>query len=236
MTQARSEKAPETITGPEAFAARFDVSRETIRKLVRYESLLRRWQARVNLVAPSTLDAVWHRHFADSAQLLALAPDAGTWLDLGAGAGFPGIVIAIMLPPDRQGRVQVVESNARKCAFMAEVVRETGCPVDIHQARIESLAAAGALAAPGVVTARALAPLDRLLDLATPFFGPETRGLFPKGAEAETELTRARTAWDFEARLHPSLTYGAGRIVELRAPVRRHREETGNVETRDGTR
>lgn len=236
MTRARSGKALETIAGPEAFAARFDVSCETIRKLERYESLLRRWQERVNLVAPSTLDAVWQRHFTDSAQLLALAPDVTTWLDLGAGAGFPGIVIAIMLPPDRQGRVQVVESNARKCAFMAEVVREAGCPVDIQHGRIESLAAAGALAAPGAVTARALAPLDRLLGLAAPFFGPETRGLFPKGAEAETELAEARETWDFAAKLHPSLTDGAGRIIELHAPVRRRREETGNVETRDGTR
>ena len=144
MTQDRQQPpAVGIIRGPEDFAAAFDVSRETIARLATYEALLRQWQKAVNLVAPSTLDAVWHRHFADSAQLLSLAPTARTWVDLGSGAGFPGLVVAILLasspsphassawgegigaePP--AARVTLIESNARKCAFLREVVRQTG--------------------------------------------------------------------------------------------------------------
>src|SRR5215207_1978754 len=98
MSKARQQpRGPDLIRGPEDFAAAFDVSRETIARLATYEALLRQWQKAVNLVAPSTLDAIWHRHFADSAQLLPLAPTARTWVDLGSGAGFPGLVVAVLL-------------------------------------------------------------------------------------------------------------------------------------------
>ena len=132
---------PIPIGGQDDFAAAFNVSRETIARLETYEALLRQWQKAVNLVAPSTLDAIWHRHFADSAQLLPLAPGARTWVDLGSGAGFPGLVVAILLadrvthphprplPAEGEGaaaptHVTLIESNARKCAFLREVVRK----------------------------------------------------------------------------------------------------------------
>src|SRR5262245_36477213 len=127
------------ILGPTQFAATFHVSRETLAHLASYEGLLRQWQSAVNLVAPSTLDAIWHRHFADSAQLVALAPAARAWVDLGSGAGFPGLVVALLLADDegpavaalpehpgpqaKLARVTLIESNARKCAFLREVVR-----------------------------------------------------------------------------------------------------------------
>src|SRR5436190_21201457 len=133
------------IRGPEDFAAAVGASRETLDRLATYEQLLRQWQKTINLVAPSTLDAIWHRHFADSAQLLPLAPQAATWVDLGSGAGFPGLVLAILLangvrPSARNlvlaadgaegsdpttPRVTLIESNARKCAFLREVARQT---------------------------------------------------------------------------------------------------------------
>jgi len=209
------------INSPEAFADAFRVSRETVERLRLYEELLRRWQKAINLVAPSTLEQIWHRHFADSAQLLDFAPemagrtDAPVWLDLGSGAGFPGMVIAILLANHASARIHLVESHARKCAFLAEVARETGTPVEIHQTRIESLSAADRVIRPALVSARALAPLERLLELAAPFMGEETRGLFLKGREAEEEIRRAGRRFSFHHRLHPSRTDATGRIVEI---------------------
>jgi len=218
------------IDTPERFAARFDVSRETIERLKIYEALLKHWQKGTNLVAPKTLEHIWHRHFADSAQLLALAPGAATWLDLGAGAGFPGLVVAICLANREDVHVHIVESNARKCAFCHEVVRETGCSVEIHEARIESLGAGDKLIEADIVTARALAPLDRLFDLALPFFGADTMGLFLKGRRAGSELAGAKKRWDCEAQLHPSATDNEARIVQI-AGLRRRK--TGHVEATD---
>ncbi|MFQ5626609.1 MAG: 16S rRNA (guanine(527)-N(7))-methyltransferase RsmG [Methyloligellaceae bacterium] len=207
----------EPIDTPQRFASRFNVSRETIERLEIYEALLKQWQRRVNLVAPNTLAHVWQRHFADSAQLLAHAPDSSKWLDLGSGAGFPGLVIAICARNREDSHVHIVESNARKCAFCQEVVRETGCSVEIHQTRIESLGAKDRLIGAGIVTARALAPLDNLYKLASPFFGPGTAGLFLKGRRVSQELERAAESWDCEVRLHPSLTDARARIVEVSA-------------------
>ena len=116
-----------SIKDADDFARRFDVSRETIDKLLAYEALLRQWQKTINLVAPSTLDSIWSRHFADSAQLLAIAaPDAKRWIDLGSGAGFPGLVLAIMLAGRDGAKVTLVESDTRKAAFLGEVARRTG--------------------------------------------------------------------------------------------------------------
>ena len=218
------------IDTPERFAARFDVSRETIERLQIYEALLKHWQKGTNLVAPKTLDHIWHRHFADSAQLLELAPDSANWLDLGAGAGFPGLVIAICAANREDGRVHIVESNARKCAFCQEVVRETGCSVEIHQERIESLGAGDKLIGVDIVTARALAPLDRLFELASPFFGAGTTGLFLKGRRANQELEAAARRWACEAQLHPSATDTEARIVQI-AGLRRRKPD--NVEAAD---
>ena len=205
------------IRGPEDFAEVFKVPRETIHRLVRYADLLAHWQKTTNLIAPSSLPLLWSRHFADSAQIRELALDARLWLDLGSGAGFPGLVVAILQTGRPDFRMHLVESNRKKCAFLAEVARETKAPVDIHPMRIEELAESAQSLRPEVVSARALAPAPRLFELASPFFGPGTRGLFLKGREAETELEAARAGWDFDARLHPSLTSAGSHIVEMTA-------------------
>ena len=205
------------ISGPEDFAEVFKVPRETIHRLVRYADLLARWQKSTNLVASSTLPLLWSRHFADSAQIRDLAPNARLWLDLGSGAGFPGLVIAILQAGKPDFRMHLVESNRKKCAFLAEVARETKAPVDIHAMRIEELGESAQSLRPDVVSARALAPLPRLLELASPFFGPGTRGLFLKGREAQSEINAARADWDFSMRLHPSLTAADSHIVEITA-------------------
>jgi len=207
----------EPIDTPQRFASRFNVSRETIERLMVYEALLKQWQQGVNLVAPNTLAHIWQRHFADSAQLLAHAPQAAKWLDLGSGAGFPGLVIAICTANREDSHVHIVESNARKCAFCQEVVRETGCSVEIHQTRIESLSRADKVIGAEIVTARALAPLDNLYKLASHFFGPGTTGLFLKGRQVSQELEEAAKNWDSEVQLHPSLTDARARIVEVSA-------------------
>jgi 16S rRNA (guanine527-N7)-methyltransferase len=215
------------IGGPEDFAEVFKVPRETIHRLIRYADLLAYWQKSTNLVAPSTLALLWSRHFADSAQIRELAPETRLWLDLGSGAGFPGMIVAILQAGRPDFRMHLVESNRKKCAFLAEVARETEAPVDIHAMRIEALGESAQRLGPDVVSARALAPLPRLLDLASAFFGPRTRGLFLKGREAEAELEAARASFDFAARLHPSLTSADSHIVEVTALRPRAIEQAG---------
>jgi len=202
-----------TIDGPEAFAEVFKVPRETIHRLTRYVELLKHWQKSINLVGPSTLAHLWSRHFADSTQLRSLAHEPRLWLDLGSGAGFPGLVVAILETGRPDFRMHLVESNRKKTAFLAEVVRAVQAPVDIHAMRIEELAERAQSLRPDVVSARALAPLPRLFELASPFFGEGTRGLFLKGREAEAEIEAAGRRWDFATRLHPSLTAKDARIV-----------------------
>lgn len=215
------------IRNAQDFASAFDVSRETVDRLSLYADLLRHWQKTVNLVAPSTLDDIWHRHFADSAQILPLAqPHPGRWLDIGSGGGFPALVAAILsldpvfaAAPGTPARSFVlVESIAKKCAFLREVARQTGVAqvVDILSVRVETLPTRANLAPPAVISARALAALDKLLALSAPLFGPSTIGLFLKGQGAETEIAEARKAWDFEVDLVPSRTEPAGRIVVVR--------------------
>jgi 16S rRNA (guanine527-N7)-methyltransferase len=203
------------IGGSQEFAEAFKVPRETIHRLIRYAEILSDWQKRTNLVGPSALPALWPRHFADSAQLCSLALNARLWLDLGSGAGFPGLVVAIIQAGAPHFRMHLVESNRKKCAFLAEVARETRAPVDIHAMRIEELAECAQSLSPDVVSARALAPLPRLFELAAPFLGERTKGLFPKGREAETEIEAAREDWEFDFRLHPSLTAEDSHIVEV---------------------
>ena len=208
------------IAGPDDFVGAFGVSRETATRLETYAALLVQWQKTINLVASSTLPGLWHRHFADSAQLLALAPDARSWMDLGSGAGFPGLVIALLLA-ERGGpaTVTLVESDTRKAAFLAEVIRKTGIgaaiTVEIAKQRIETAATQGSLAKVDVVSARALAPLEPLLRLAERFLGPESLGLFLKGREAEAEIGDARKCFDFDCRLTPSRTDASGLIVAV---------------------
>jgi 16S rRNA (guanine527-N7)-methyltransferase len=204
------------IRDPEDFARVFDVSRETLQRLEIYQSLLQRWSQVQDLVAPGSMAELWHRHFADSAQLVRLAPTAKVWLDLGTGAGFPGLVIAILAASAPGIRVHLVESNARKCAFLKDVVRQTAAPVDIYPLRIEDMATQHRLPAIDVVTARALAPLADLLELAAPFFRSETAGLFLKGRTAADEVREAGKRWHFETALHESLTESEARIVAVR--------------------
>jgi 16S rRNA (guanine527-N7)-methyltransferase len=206
---------PVTTRGPDDFAEAFKVPRETIHRLSRYADLLAHWQKSTNLVAPSTLPSLWSRHFADSAQLRDLAPDARLWLDLGSGAGFPGLVIAILQAGKPNFRMHLVEASKKKCAFLAEVARETTAPVDIHCTRIEALAETRESLVPEVISARALAPLPRLFELAAPFFGARTRGLFPKGRETEAEIEEASRTWAFDVHLHPSLTARDGQVVDV---------------------
>lgn len=210
---------------PQAFAEAFKVPRETIHRLTRYGELLNHWQKSINLVSASTLPELWSRHFADSAQLSNLAPDAKTWLDLGSGAGFPGLVVAILQTGKPDFRMHLVESNQKKCAFLAEVVRTVKAPVDIHAMRIEALAEKDQILRPDVVSARALAPLPRLFELANPFFGEGTQGLFLKGRETEAEIEAARPGWAFDARLHPSLTAKDANLVEVTS-LRERTEES----------
>ncbi len=216
-----------TLDTPDRFAAHFNVSRETIERLVIYEALLKQWQKGTNLVAPKSLDAIWHRHFADSAQLMTIAPDATKWLDLGSGAGFPGLVIAICSANREDSLVHLVESNARKCAFCHEVVRETGCSVEIHCERIESLGTTARFDDVEYVTARALSPLNDLLALAAPFFSARTTGFFLKGRNAEQELSGAEENWMFEARLHPSVTDAEASIIQVNRLQRKGSEACG---------
>lgn len=205
------------ITGPKDFAEVFRVSRETTEKLEIYAAVLKQWQKTINLVAPSTLQQIWHRHFADSAQLLALAPAEGRWIDLGSGAGFPGLVLAILRAETSPNRSTLIESDTRKAAFLAEVGRKTGVAVDILPTRIEISPTRVKVDEVQCVTARALAPLPRLLGLVLPYYSPRTIGMFLKGREVVAEIEEARKTWDFSVDLKPSLTDPEGRVALIGA-------------------
>ncbi|MEJ2226625.1 MAG: 16S rRNA (guanine(527)-N(7))-methyltransferase RsmG [Alphaproteobacteria bacterium] len=204
------------ILGPKEFSTEFGVSCEVVEKLELYASLLKTWQKAVKLVAPSTLDDIWHRHFADSAQLLARSVTVNSWVDLGSGGGFPGLVIAIMLPNQENHTVRLIESNGRKCAFLHEVARQTSTAVAIHEGRIEEFAQGGQIGTVDAVTSRALAPLSRLLEFSRGFFAEDTVGLFLKGRDAEREIVVARQKWRFEYTNIGSRTSSEGRIIEVK--------------------
>jgi 16S rRNA (guanine527-N7)-methyltransferase len=198
----------------EGFKDAFDVSRETMDRLDIHVALLAKWNPRINLVSRETLAGVWHRHVADSAQLWRLRPShAQIWLDLGSGAGFPGLVIAAFASELPETRVRLVESDARKSAFLATVVREANLPAEVITARVEELDPQQA----DVVSARALAPLFTLLQMTTRHRRTDGIALFPKGRTVHKEIMEARGAWRFEPRVHPSLTDLAAGIVEVGA-------------------
>lgn len=192
------------------------VSRETHVRLKQYQALLEKWQAKINLISPTTVSDAWTRHFEDSAQVTAvLPPPAGKTLvlyDLGSGAGFPGLVLAIM----RQDiALTLVESDSKKCAFLQAVSRETGVSVRVDNRRIE--AAAGDLPAPDVVSARALASLSELLSLCTPWIAanPALILIFPKGSRAAEEIAEARKKWSFDLVETNSRTERGAKILTL---------------------
>jgi 16S rRNA (guanine527-N7)-methyltransferase len=200
------------------------VSRETSERLERLVELLLRWSAHTNLIARSTLPMVWTRHVADSLQLLPLAPDAKCWIDLGSGAGFPGLVIACALADTADAKVHLVESIGKKATFLREAAEQLQVPAVVHPVRIEDFGK-NLQFKPDVVTARALAPLDELLKLAQPLLRTGALGLFLKGQDVDAELTKASKSWNIEASLVPSKTNPESRIVAV-TKLRRRSEKS----------
>jgi len=204
-----------------AALALMPVSRETQARLEAYVDLLLQWQAVTNLVAPSTLPTLWSRHIADSLQLLDLAPNAKTFVDLGSGGGFPGIVLACALAERPGARIDLVERNAKKAAFLREALRITGGAGEVHHRDIVDYVDSR-IAPVDCVTARALAPLHQLLGFAEPLVRNGAKALFLKGQDVESELTEATKYWTIQSVLHPSRTGGDGCVVEVAGIVRRN--------------
>lgn len=203
----RPADAPPPMS-PAQFQAKFGVSRETLAKLEAYAAHLRKWNPAINLVSKTTLEDLWSRHLADSAQVFSLMPPgAQVLVDLGSGAGFPGLVLAIL----GVAEVHLVESDVRKAAFLREVARVTGAPVTVHPVRIEVADVPPA----DVVSARALAELTILLPWAHGLLKPGGTCLFPKGRTAEDELTAAANSWNMRVERFPSQTDMAGTILRI---------------------
>ena len=192
------------------------VSRETAARLDRFVALLIAWEEHTNLIARSTIPVIWTRHIADSLQLLALAPQAKVWADLGSGAGFPGLILACALAQSRGAEVHLVESVGKKAAFLREAVRVTGAPAIVHAMRIEDFVdkAPESIEA---VTARALAPLPKLLSLAYPLLKKGAVGLFLKGQDVGSELTAAAKYWKIQSDLVRSRTDQRAQILIAKA-------------------
>ncbi len=189
-----------------------DVSRETEARLERFIELLFKWNSHMNLVGAGEIQRLRQRHIADSLQLLDFIPTGATsFLDIGSGAGFPGLILAMALHEWPDARFTLIESNGKKCAFLREAARVTDIRVEVLNRRIESFR-------PGeikvdILTARALAPLDKLLGFVQPFLGINSRCLFLKGQYVDEELTRASKCWNITAQIHPSRTDPNGKIL-----------------------
>ncbi len=207
----------ETPLAPEGFAAVANVSRETLARLETHAALLVKYQKAVNLVGPDTLRDLWRRHFLDSAQLFPLLPEVRPLrvLDLGAGAGFPGLVLALLaVGAGHPIALDLVEADARKAAFLREVARQTGAAATIHNIRLEALEPF----AVDVITARAFAPLERLLTLAEPFLavpGAHPALLLLKGRTAGEELTRTAERWKMRVETIPSITEPGAVVLRI---------------------
>jgi 16S rRNA (guanine527-N7)-methyltransferase len=210
----------ETLPGLEGVRALLPVSRETYDRLATLVALVKKWQKAENLVAASTLDAIWTRHVADSAQLVALFPDIRHWLDLGSGGGFPGLVTAILLSGSHResGKVHLVESNARKCAFLRTAARETAAPAVIHHGRIEDVLAVWS-APVEAISARALASLPDLFRLAGRLISAECPAFFFKGVDYRNEIDEASQSWDSDLVIHQSRISEGSVILEVRRAV-----------------
>ena len=202
----------------ERFAETFDVSRETSKRLEIYASLIEKWNRTINLVAPSTLSEIWTRHFTDSAELFSLANQhKGRWVDMGSGGGFPGLVIAIVAAEKAPSlQVTCIESDLRKCEFMRTVCRATEVTVGILTRRIEDAPPQSA----DIISARALAPLSRLLPYAQRHLAPGGRAIFSKGRNWQSEIDEALASWRFSVENHPSLTDPESRILVIGDIVR----------------
>jgi len=197
--------------GPAAFQARTAATAAQMADLRAFAELLFTWNTRMNLVGPSASASFWERHAWDSAQLLDHAPSARTFADLGAGAGLPGLVLACLLKGQAGARVHLVESMAKRCRFLSAVVEALDLPAVVHNSRAEALALKV-----DVVTARACAPMVRLLGYAEPYLKLGAVGLFLKGQDVEAELNEAAKSWRFDANLSPSLSHPQGRVVTLK--------------------
>lgn len=194
------------VTDAESFAKAAQATPAQVADLTRFLALLTEGNAVMNLVGPATLPDFWNRHAWDSAQLLRLAPDARTWADLGAGAGFPGLVLAILGKGRAGFHVHLVESMAKRCRFLQSVVDELGLPATVHNDRAENLRLSV-----DVVTARACAPLRRLLGYAWPYLAAGAMGLFLKGQDVVEDMREAARYWEYEAESDER-----GRIVRVR--------------------
>lgn len=194
------------------------VSRETYEELQAFEELARKWTVKINLIAPSTIDDLWERHIVDSAQLWKLVPDnAQSWVDIGSGGGFPGIVLAIMAKEFRpQMAFTLIESDQRKCAFLRTAARELGLNVKVLSERVEKVAP---LQADGM-SARALAALDVLLGFADRHLNAQAVAIFPKGRAYEGEVEQARQSWQFSLEIFDSMTDPDARILRLERMTR----------------
>lgn len=192
----------------EVLAAGLAVPRETMERLDRFATLIREENQRQNLVSAGSLDQLWNRHILDSAQLMRFAPANGEWLDMGTGAGFPGVIVAMLYCG---GAVTLVEQRRRRAEFLEHVLAELGLTggARVLRAKIETIASSSF----ATISARAFAPLNQLLALGERFAALETRWLLPKGRNAETELAAARSSWQGDFRLDPSLTDPDARIL-----------------------
>jgi 16S rRNA (guanine527-N7)-methyltransferase len=206
---------------PEKFQQLTSVSRETLAHFMNYHSLTLKWQAKINLISPTTIEEIWERHLFDSAQLFVLlSTDDETLIDLGSGAGFPGLVLALLARDSgRQTIFHLVEADSRKAAFLIEVAIATGLmnqTIKIHAVRAEKLANGPLAATADVVTARALAALPDLLSHAQPLLKPTGRCLFLKGEKAAEEVAAASKAgWLFDLKRHPSRTDREATVLEI---------------------
>ena len=196
----------------ELFLANTDVSRETLERLEAYAACLERWTKKINLVSPSTVSDLWSRHFLDSAQLLEIAPVGfRSWVDLGSGGGFPGAVIAMLIAENDMTKVTLVESDQRKAAFLRAVCRESRSNFDVISQRAEDIDPLKA----DVLSARALAPLSKLLDFAQTHLAEGGRALFMKGKAVEVEMSEALEHWQFDCETYKSCTDAEAVILSI---------------------
>lgn len=190
------------------------VSRETFDRLCNFEESFKRWSAKINLAAPSTLPHIWERHILDSARLAVIAPDTKRWVDIGSGGGFPGAVMGILLAEREGAHIDLVESNRKKASFLSVTLAQLQAPATVHAKRIEDVYAL--IPAPEVVTARALAPLPKLLQLVEPWLTMGAVGYFHKGRDYQREIEDSSTRWRYDLVKHDESKWGDGVILEIK--------------------
>ncbi|MBA8899813.1 16S rRNA (guanine(527)-N(7))-methyltransferase RsmG [Phyllobacterium sp. P30BS-XVII] len=195
------------------------VSRETVTGLIGFEDLFRKWSKAINLASPATLDELWERHIVDSAQLYPLFPHAKKWLDLGSGGGFPGVILAILLKENAGARIDLVESNGKKAAFLRTALAQFATSGMVHPARIDAVWAK--IPTPDVITARALAPLKELFALTEPWLANGATALFQKGRDYRREIEESRDGWSFDLVQHPSVVDVESVVLQI-SNVRRN--------------